>query len=365
MVSRSRSAIVLAAPLAALLVACGSVSAETPLPVQPTDLPGSPSVGLTPGDNGVGLDLGVGDTNVHVGAGTSGVGAGVSGRGSTQAPRSGSVDSTPVSAPVLKPGRRPGTTATAGGASATIIGPSQPAAGGVGVQRDRTSERRFPTLRPDPTASSAQLASKDERSSLPPFLEVIDRIPPAVRAGLVALGLIALALWAVWVRDRRRLAANAFVDPVTGIANAAALTRLLDRELDRARRYKRPLGLLLLDVSEGERDDGKLLHLRDTTLREATGVISDRIRVGETVARLGDNRFAVISPEATAASTETLARALERRLEERRIHVKVGVAERAATDQGADDLVARAAAAIPPAEPERQDPPAPRVLRAA
>jgi diguanylate cyclase (GGDEF)-like protein len=365
MVSTSRSTAVLAAPLVILAAVCGSASAETTLPVQTPDLPGSPSVGLTPGDGGVGLDLGVGDTNVHVGAGSSGVGVGVGARGSKQPPRSEPVDSVPVRIPALRPGRQPGAQAAGErGANAIVFGAPQPGVEGR-VQGDRASGRSFPARRSDARASIVKSAPKERRSSLPPFLEIVERIPAAMRAGLVALALVALALWAAWVRDRRRLAANAFVDPVTGIANAAAFTRLLDRELDRARRYKRPLGLLLLDVSESDREDGKLLHLRDTTVREASGIISGRIRVGETVARLGDNRFAIISPEATEASTETLARALEKRLEERRIHVAVGVAERAATDRGADDLVARAEAAIPAGEPERHELVAPTVLRAA
>ena len=104
---------------------------------------------------------------------------------------------------------------------------------------------------------------------------------------LVALGLVALALWVAWASNRRRLASNAFVDPVTGIANAAAFTGMLDRELERATRYKRPLGLLLLDVSERDREDGTLLGLRDTTLREASDAISKSVRKAETIAILG------------------------------------------------------------------------------
>jgi diguanylate cyclase (GGDEF)-like protein len=366
MVSRSRSTAVFAAPLAALLIVCASAWGDSPLPVQTPDLPGSPSVGLTPQDNGVGLDLGVGDTNVHVGAGTTGAGVGVGARNSSPSgPRRGAEDSAPVSTPVLIPGRLPRRIAASeDGAGGTIFGPPGSSARSTPAGADRSTARR---IRTEPTAfaTSDRARSKPEGSRLPYFFDIIEQIPPVVRAGLVALGLITLALWAMWVRGRRRLAANAFVDPVTGIANAAAFTRLVDRELDRARRFKRPLGLLLVDVSEAERADGGLLNMRDTTLRKATEVISERIREAETVARLGENRFGVICSEATAASTHTLARALERRFEEVRIHVKVGVAEREATDEGADDLIVRAAAAMPETEPPRREPNARRALRAA
>jgi diguanylate cyclase (GGDEF)-like protein len=212
-------------------------------------------------------------------------------------------------------------------------------------------------------ASSGSAAQKRSHTGL--FFDRLDWIPDQIWAGLVALALISLALWAAWGRDRRRLSGNAFVDPVTGIANAAALNRTLDRELDRARRFKRPLGLLVLEIREPEHEDGKLLRARDTTMRQASDAISERIREADTVARLDDDRFAVISPEATAISAATLARALERRLEELRIHARVGIAEREATDTSARDLLARA-------EPASGTEPAPRskesklrVLRAA
>jgi diguanylate cyclase (GGDEF)-like protein len=193
----------------------------------------------------------------------------------------------------------------------------------------------------------------------------VDRIPAVVWAALGAMFLVALALWFGWVKNRRRLSQNAFVDPVTGTANAAAFTGMLERELERAKRYKRPLGLLLIDVSEPDREDGKLLRLRDTTRREASEAISASIRDADTIAALGEDRFAVICPEATAASTQTLARGLERRLEELRIHVRVGVAERTGTDESAADLLARAEAELaaqrPASRPRRLE----RILHAA
>jgi diguanylate cyclase (GGDEF)-like protein len=180
------------------------------------------------------------------------------------------------------------------------------------------------------------------------FFEWIERIPTFVRAGIAALGLVALMVWAAWVRTRRRLAQNAFVDPVTGIANAPAFEGLLGRELERARRYKRPLALLVLEVSDAHHS---FLPLLDQTLRDVTVAIQERLREGDTVARLSSSRFAIICPEATATSGETLARSLEARLEEMRVHVSVGTAERQPTDLGPQDLLARAEAGLSRPDP--------------
>jgi diguanylate cyclase (GGDEF)-like protein len=161
--------------------------------------------------------------------------------------------------------------------------------------------------------------------------------------------MLALAVWGAWVRGRRRLERNAFVDPVTGVANAPAFEGLLARELERAKRYKRPLALLLLEVSDGRHS---VLPPLDQTLRDVTKAIQERLREGDVIVRLGSSRFAVICPEATAASGETLARALEARLEEMRVHVAVGTAERQPTDLGPRHLLARAEAGLAKPDPD-------------
>src|SRR5262249_38988902 len=153
-----------------------------------------------------------------------------------------------------------------------------------------------------------------------------------------------------WVRARRRLQRNAFVDPVTGIANEPAFDGLLGRELERAKRYKRPLALVLLDVSEAVH--GRLLQ--DHRLRAVTAAIRERTRAGDVIARVGASRFAVISPEATVAAADTLARALELRLEEMRLHVTWMAVERQPTDFTARQMLARADATIAAREAARE-----------
>jgi diguanylate cyclase (GGDEF)-like protein len=322
---------------------------------------------VTPGENGIALDLGAGDTALHAGAGPGGVTVTRGSRSSSPASPN-APDSTPVRIPTLRPGlRTPSSLAgSGGGAGGTIFGPSAtPTANGAPPASRRSSVADLPARFPSAVTRPEGPSAKDEnRRSLPPFFEIVEQIPAGIAAALVALGLIALALWFAWARNRRRLAGNAFVDPVAGIANAAAFERMLEGELDRATRYKRPLGLLLVDVSEPDREDGRILRLRDTTLREASDAISERIREADMVALLGHDRFGVICPEATAVSTETLARALERRLEELRIHVKIGVVERQGTDETAADLLARAEAAVSAEQPAAPGPPE-RMLRVA
>jgi diguanylate cyclase (GGDEF)-like protein len=361
---RDRLAATAAVSLAVLLMAPVAAFAAGPLPETPSlpALPAAPSVTVTPTGDGVVVDVGAGDTTLTVGAGPGGVT--LNPRGRNASPAGGVVEpDLPVSVPRDRPGRT-GAPALTRGEPGILFGPSP--SGGT------SAADKLGLVRPGSTSAPGHDGSTDEGGSrsgrqhtrLPTFLEFVQHIPAAVKAGVAALVLLALGLWGAWVRQRRRFDQNAFVDPVTGIANAPAFDGLLARELERARRYKRPLALLLLDVSDARQ--GRLLAPLDQTLRNATAAIQGSLRQGDIVARLGPSRFAVICPEANAASAETQARAIELRLEEMRLHVTVGTVERQPTDLEAGDLEARAEAAMtapPDRDPERS--PRPVALKAA
>jgi diguanylate cyclase (GGDEF)-like protein len=358
--------------LAVLLGFPAGTSAAGPLPDPPIAVPavpGNPGVTVTPTGDGATVEAGAGDTVLSVGAGRSGVTAGTRPRNSNPgAGRGNPVDSMPVGTPGDRPGRRLRNTTAGSGPGAVVFGdPASAARAGRAQRLDGNRTRAGGGVAPGRRNGSASrtvaVPGGQEHSRLAPFFEFIDRVPPIVRAGIVLLALIAIGIWAAWVRTRRRLAMNAFVDPVTGIANAAAFEGLLERELERAKRYKRPLALILLEVGAPEHTG--LLTLRDQTLRDVTKSIREGVREGDTIARLGQSRFAVISPEATIASAETLARALELRIEALRVHVSAGIAERQPTDLGPRDLLARAEAELPQAGDEDKPARLRPVLRAA
>ena len=77
----------------------------------------------------------------------------------------------------------------------------------------------------------------------------LHRADPAGRVGgSRRAAMIALAMWLMWVRGRRRLEHNAYVDADTGVTNVAAFETFLAGEWARSVRYQRPLGLLLLQL---------------------------------------------------------------------------------------------------------------------
>jgi diguanylate cyclase (GGDEF)-like protein len=149
---------------------------------------------------------------------------------------------------------------------------------------------------------------------------------------------LSLALVAPWALRR-----EALVDPLTGIANRLAFKRRLSHEWRRARRYERPLGLLMLDLDNLKRINDTAGHAAgDRTLKAVAEAISTDIRHSDLAARLAGDEFVVLCPETAADGLKQTAAKLWERLETRDISVSIGRAELEPEDESPEDLVARA-----------------------
>ena len=106
--------------------------------------------------------------------------------------------------------------------------------------------------------------------------------------------------------EARRLADT---DHLTGLHDARYFEEHLGREIARARRYDRRLGLLVFDLEQGEGADLGAAGERIRSAARATDIAS----------HLGEGRFAIILPETAEADAERLHRrvqfALGRRLD--------------------------------------------------
>ena len=98
--------------------------------------------------------------------------------------------------------------------------------------------------------------------------------------------------------EARRLADT---DHLTGLHNARYFEERLRREIARARRYDRQLGLLLFDLEQG---GGANLVAAGERIRAA-------VRATDIASHLGEGRFAIILPEAAEADAERLHRRVQ------------------------------------------------------
>jgi diguanylate cyclase (GGDEF)-like protein len=152
---------------------------------------------------------------------------------------------------------------------------------------------------------------------------------------------------ALFAPRSRRSRKDALIDPLTGIPNRLAFDERLSEEWRRARRYKRPLGLLMLDLDElKEINDTEGHAAGDRVLRAVAECISEDIRHSDQVARLGGDEFVVLCPETPAEALNQTAEKLRERLEARGIAISMGRAELEPGDESPHDLVARADVAM-------------------
>jgi len=198
--------------------------------------------------------------------------------------------------------------------------------------------------------ASARRADADQRPAPGVVRQVIEKIPEELLALLLVLALFGAAMSLVWLRERGQVRAArrlAQVDPLTGIANRLAFERRLADEWRRARRYDRPLGLLLLDLDGLKTVNDRDGHeAGDRMIQAAARQITEDIRQSDMAARLAGDEFVVLCPETPGEGIERLGAKLASRLDGVGIAASVGGAEAAGSDIAPNDLLARADAAM-------------------
>jgi diguanylate cyclase (GGDEF)-like protein len=157
-------------------------------------------------------------------------------------------------------------------------------------------------------------------------------------------------------RDGKELQLLATRDGLTGLYNHRTFYALLADELTRAKRFKRPVSLLLLDIDHFKRVNDTHGHLAgDAVLRELGGLLGRQARAINRVCRYGGEEITVILPETGLEAAANVAERLRAVVEAQpfdansepiRITVSIGVASFPAHADGAAALVAAADTAL-------------------
>ena len=114
----------------------------------------------------------------------------------------------------------------------------------------------------------------------------------------------------------RRLAALSNTDPLTDLPNHRALVELIDREIERARRFGRTLGLVFCDLDHFKEVNDTAGHaVGNVVLREFGDLVRRRIRGNDVIGRWGGEEFLVVLPESDLASAGRLAERLRSAVE--------------------------------------------------
>ena len=143
------------------------------------------------------------------------------------------------------------------------------------------------------------------------------REPPSDGAvALVAVNLTALVLLAfvamVVAREQRRTRDAAVrlstIDALTGLANRGYILAAVEREIDRATRYRHGFCLLMADLDGLKELNDRYGHRTgDRALATVAAVIRDNVRRIDTPARLGGDEFVVLLPETDREGARVVA----------------------------------------------------------
>src|SRR6266511_863048 len=99
-------------------------------------------------------------------------------------------------------------------------------------------------------------------------------------------------------------------DSVTALPNRAAFNRRLRGEIERARRYRRELSVVLFDIDRFKSVNDRFGHPEgDRLLAEVANLLKSSLRQSDAVFRYGGDEFAALCPE---TSGEAMAHALRR-----------------------------------------------------
>jgi diguanylate cyclase (GGDEF)-like protein len=167
-------------------------------------------------------------------------------------------------------------------------------------------------------------------------------------AAYTAVVALAMAGLQTLRRSQAALARLVTQDALTKVLNARAFADRLGQELDRNRRYPRPLALLYMDL-----DNFKIINdthghqTGDAVLRLVADAMRSSVRTADIVGRLGGDEFAVLMPETDAQLAHEAAKRLVAALRNvfkgtPNVTASIGVVACTATDASTDDLLRRA-----------------------
>lgn len=145
--------------------------------------------------------------------------------------------------------------------------------------------------------------------------------------------------------ELRRLATR---DMLTGLYNRREGVRLLEREVERVRRYPRPLSALVIDVDNFKQvNDRKGGHaVGDALLVALARMMEGQVRAEDAVVRWGGDEFAVWLADTNAAVAGRIAENMVKEARTLGTTISIGVAEWTSERADAGALIAAADKAL-------------------
>jgi diguanylate cyclase (GGDEF)-like protein len=118
---------------------------------------------------------------------------------------------------------------------------------------------------------------------------------------------------ALMIEELKKLATT---DPLTGLPNRRALDEIIQREIERSKRYNRPLSVMVIDLDNFKMVNDTLGHsFGDEVLKTVGKVLRESCRKVDTVGRYGGDEFIIILPETNLKNAIKVANKLIRNVD--------------------------------------------------
>lgn len=106
------------------------------------------------------------------------------------------------------------------------------------------------------------------------------------------------------------------IDGLTEIFNKRYFLEQIEKEMSRAKRYRRPLSLIMFDIDFFKRINDTFGHLTgDFVLKKLAQVVKASIRREEIFSRYGGEEFTIIMPESTLDKSVEVAEKIRKTVE--------------------------------------------------
>jgi diguanylate cyclase (GGDEF)-like protein/PAS domain S-box-containing protein len=156
------------------------------------------------------------------------------------------------------------------------------------------------------------------------------------------------------ITDRKKLQAQlttqAHSDYLTGLNNRRYFVELSEKELERVRRYNKPLSLLMLDIDNFKHVNDTYGHsIGDVVLKRLAEICMNTVREIDIAGRLGGEEFGIVLPETKIDDAMEVAERLRKAIEVEKIKIdqqaafnftiSIGVASLTGSHNSLDDLM--------------------------
>ncbi|HLK03177.1 MAG TPA: diguanylate cyclase [Candidatus Acidoferrum sp.] len=109
--------------------------------------------------------------------------------------------------------------------------------------------------------------------------------------------------------DLKNLERSAVTDPLTGLQNRRLFDATFEKELNRSKRYAKPLSLVALDLHRFKEVNDQLGHPRgDDVLRAVASTLQKSLRTSDSAFRLGGDEFSLLLPQTDAPQAFALSK---------------------------------------------------------